>query len=117
MNSLQQIIERESPIYWNDDFSVEHELVRLERLNRVDQLGKVPLERLARLRLKLDLLPVAECETPEAVPLWLVLPAVVFGDRLDGARFHRHVGRFDGQAHVMSLFVDKPTRFQYRSSL
>ena len=45
-----------------DDFAVEHERRRFERGNGLNYLGEIPAQRLPRLRLQLDVIPVAEGE-------------------------------------------------------
>ena len=60
-----------------------------KRATRLDDLGKIAAERLARLGEQLDLVVGAEREAAKAVPLRLELPARPLGQRLDELRLHR----------------------------
>src|ERR1044072_7752524 len=99
MNALQQIIKRQSILNGNYEFAVEHKLRRLHLQQSGDNFREVTFEWLARLRLQLDRLAVAERKTAKAVPLGLVLPVVAGGYLAHQQRFHRGKGWFDWQGH------------------
>src|SRR5436305_7793702 len=66
MNALEQRVERESRSFGNDDLAVENEPRRPQRQKCLDQFRKVSGQRLAGLRLKVNLCAIAEDETAEA---------------------------------------------------
>ena len=81
--------ERQRLALGQDQLAVEHEPLLLQRAQRLDDLGEIAPERLARLRSQLDGLAIAEGEAAEAVPLGLELPALPVGNRIGQPRFHR----------------------------
>ena len=50
MNPLQEVVEREARALRNDDLAVENDPRGRKRRDRLDDLGEVTAERLARLR-------------------------------------------------------------------
>ncbi len=99
MDALEQRVERDRGAGRHDELAVEHEATRVEGPEVLDHLGEVALQRLARLRLQLDVVAVAEGETAEAVPLGLVLPLAGDRQRGHGARLHRRERRMDRKRH------------------
>jgi len=69
-------LELETFIARNDDLAVEHTTLGKLRLERIDQLRKVPIERLLISALDENLVAVTEDERAKAVPLGLEDPAI-----------------------------------------
>jgi hypothetical protein len=86
-------------LHRDQDLPVQHEAAGSEAAHSLHQLGKVPPERLPRLGADLHLVPVAEDEASEAVPLRLVLPTVAARDLRRGGRLHRRIGGGYGELH------------------
>ena len=99
MDPLQQGIERKRPIDRNDDLPIEDECRGLDAAYRVDQLREIARQRLARFRLQLDLVAVAEDEAAEAIPFRLVLPFLPGRDVVDRQGFHRWEWRTQCRSH------------------
>ena len=99
VNTLQQVVERKSPSLWHDNFTVEHETLRLQRSNRRNQFRKIAGERLAGFRLQFDLSVVAKYQAAEAVPFRLVLPVLALWNLVHGQGFHRREGRVQSEGH------------------
>src|ERR1051326_936055 len=83
MNSLQQVVEGEAAFDRDRDLAVEHKSLGAQLAEDLDQLRKISRQRLSGFRLQIELRSVAEDETTEAIPFWLILPAVAIGDLLD----------------------------------
>jgi hypothetical protein len=103
MDALQQVVEREPSFDRHDDLAVEHELFLLQCARRVGDFGKVARQRLAGLRLNVDVVAVAEDDGAEAVPLRLELPRLAGGDLVDALRFHWRVRRLDWECHFLKV--------------
>lgn len=88
VNPLQQRIERKAAAMRHGDFSIKHEALRGELRESLHHLGEISCKRLQRLRLKLNVSAIAECDTTKAVPLGLVLPVLTFGDGVHRESFH-----------------------------
>ncbi len=99
MDALQQGVEGERAVERDDDLAVEHEGLGLDAKNGLDQLGIIAGQRLARLRLQLDLVVIAKHQATKAVPFRLVLPFVAGRDLVDRQSFHRREWRTKRQSH------------------
>ena len=99
MNALKQVIERETAAHRHDDLAVDHELLRSQRAERIDDFGEIARQRLPGLRLDGHIVAVAKDDRPEAIPLRLELPFPPFRDAIDAAGLHRRKGRAKGESH------------------
>src|SRR6185503_7206738 len=97
MNTQQQIVEGQTSVDRNHDLAVENELLRLERLNRLDDLREIARKRLSRLGLNRDGVAGAEDDRAKAIPLRLELPMVAERDLVQTLRFHRRKRRLERQ--------------------
>ena len=88
MNAHQQLVERQHVAFRHDELAVENRPRRFERKQRLDDLRKIAIERLSRLRAKLDARAIPERQAAEAIPFGLVLPLRAFGKARDELRFH-----------------------------
>src|SRR4051812_31601494 len=95
MNAHEQLIEGEVSVRKNDDLAIKDESWRRQFAKRSNQFGKVPAERLSGFGLQQHLVPAAECEAAEAVPLGLVEPARTGGNFGNGFGLHGRIGRLD----------------------
>src|SRR5918999_3692739 len=91
MDAQQERVEVEAPVgSGDDDLAVDDESRRrvADRAQRRLELREVSVQWLEVARLDVELIPVAEGDGPEAVPLRLVAPAVPTGDL--GRRLGEH---------------------------
>ena len=91
MDTHQQLVERQHIPFRHDELAVENAARRIERLQRLDDLRKVAIERLSRFRAKVYARAIFECQAAETVPLRLVLPLRTFGKTRDELRLHCRV--------------------------
>jgi hypothetical protein len=103
MQSQLQPIEIEAVIMSDHDFSIQHALRRQSRKQRVDQFGKVPVQRLLVAALNENLSPVAENERPKAIPLGLKDPVVAGRQFRNPFGKHRQHRRIHGKVHELML--------------
>ena len=75
------------------------------RLQWLDELREVAVERLLVAALDEQLVAVAENERAEAVPFWLEDPGIAFGEGGEAFGEHRQDGRVDGELHVNGVQV------------
>jgi hypothetical protein len=68
VDTLEQRVERQRAVLRDDDLTIQDKLLRLQRPQRRDELGKVPAQRLAGLGLQVDVIPITEREAAETVP-------------------------------------------------
>src|SRR3954471_7607321 len=95
---LQQV-EVQSLLGCDDDLSIENASLWQLRLERLDQLGEVSIERLLVPALNEHLVAVAEDERAKPIPLGLEDPAVARRQLADALRQHRQDRRIDGEVH------------------
>ena len=101
VDALLERLEVEPVGGGDDDLAVDHAPLGQLGAQRLDQLREVPGHRPLVAAADLDLVPVAEDQAPEAVPLRLVGRAR--RDRRHGLGEHRCDGRHDGQVHAVSI--------------
>ena len=89
MDAHLQGVEVEAVVGGDHDLAVDDAAAGQVLLERVDELGKVPAQGLAALRLKRHRVPILECHAAEAIPFRLVKPAAAGGDVGDEFRLHR----------------------------
>ena len=89
VDALGQGVELEARRARDDDFAVEHASGRELAPQRLDQLGEVAGEGLLVAAAQLDLVPVAEDDAAEAVPLRLVVQPVALGELAGQLGQHR----------------------------
>src|SRR6266540_4259857 len=99
MDALKQGIERERAIRRNHDLAVEDEGAGFQLADGFGDLRKIADERLARLRLQLDMIAVAKREAAESVPFRFVLPLRPVRDLADGQGLHRRERRPQCKGH------------------
>src|SRR5690606_6775704 len=97
VDPLGQRVEVQPLIARDHDLPVQHAPLGHPLPQRRHDLGKVPGQRLAGAAAQLHLVPVAEDDRPEAVPLRLVLHAR--RDLRHGPGEHRLHGRHHGKIH------------------
>jgi hypothetical protein len=86
----------------NDDFAIEHTPARELRLEGLDEIREVAIQRLLVTTLKEELAPVPEDQHPETVPLGLEDPARSFGDLADALGQHGQERRGYRKVHTAS---------------
>src|SRR5205809_4727052 len=109
MNPHQEVVEREAAFDRNHDLAVDNKLLRLQLQEARHDFWKVSSQRLAALRLQVDLRAIAKSDAAEAVPLRLVLPVVTSGVLLNRLRFHRQVRLFQRQRHAFKSLRSEPS--------
>jgi hypothetical protein len=92
-------IEVERRALRDHELAVEHAALRQLCQEDVDDLGEVSIQRLLVAALDEDLVPVAEHEDAEAVPLRLEDPLVAAGQLADALGEHRVHRRIDREVH------------------
>ena len=95
VNALLQHLEVEAGAAHQDDLAVEHAALGQLRLQRLDDLGEIPIEWFRVAALDRELVAVAEDQRPEPVPLRLEDPAVALGKLGDPLREHRQHRRWN----------------------
>src|SRR5439155_24026839 len=108
MNPLQEIVERENSLERNDQFRIQHEPLRLQIQQQVDDFGEVARQRLPALGPQLQSVTVAECEAAEPIPLRLILPYRTDRQLLHELRLHGRVLNRQRQAHSSSSSRKRP---------
>ena len=68
MNPKLQFLEVEPIVLCDNDFAVENASSGQLRIQRLEQLGKVSIQRFSIAALNKDFVPVAEDQRPEAIP-------------------------------------------------
>src|SRR5262245_32158833 len=92
MDSLQELVEGKYAVARHHDLAVEHEALRADAADGVDDFREIACQRLSGFRLQIDLVTVPENEAAKAVPLRLVLPLRPGGNCLHRLGFHGHEG-------------------------
>lgn len=92
-------IEVEAVFASDDDFAIEHALLRQLLFDDFEEFWKVAVERLGIAALKHDLVAVAKDDDAEAIPLRFEDPVVAFWKRLDALGEHGEDGRLWAVAH------------------
>ena len=99
MQPQLQRLEVETVLAGDDDLAVEHAALGDARLQRLDELREVAVERPLVAALDEHLVAVAKDEGAEAVPLRLEDPAVVGRQLVDPSRQHWQERWVDGEVH------------------
>ena len=99
MKAKLQRLEVQTAVLRDHDLAVEHAPLGKLRLERLDQLREIPVERLLISALDEQLVAVAENERAEPIPLGLVDPSFARRKVADAVREHRKDGRIDGKLH------------------
>src|SRR5581483_4699192 len=110
MNPLLQRVELERAVLYDDDLAVEHAARRQLRAQRVDQLGKVAVERFLVAALNQNFVAVAKHQCAKPVPLRLEDPAVARGQFGETLGEHRQDRRVHGKAHASVYFAQRRGR-------
>ena len=103
MDALLQGVEVEPVVGGDHDLAVDDGALRERRLERLDQLREVALERERVAARDVDVVAVAKDDRPKPVPLRLVEPLALAWDVRRGARQHRLERRIEGQRHERSV--------------
>ena len=126
MEAELQRLEIEAAIPGDDDFAVEHAAGGQLRQQRLEQLGKVAVERFFVAALDQDLVAVAEDQRAKPVPLRLENPRSVAGQFVNSLGEHRQDRRIDGKVHAscytarvnpQALVSQAANRLVFRKSL
>ncbi len=99
MESHLQRLELQGFADRDDDLAVEHAALGELRLERIDQLGEIAIERLLIPALDEDLVAVTEEQRAKAVPLGLEDPAFAGWQLADTLGEHRKDWRIDSEVH------------------
>src|SRR5262245_36350594 len=102
MNAELERLEVEPAILCDDELPVEHRTARQLRLERLEQLGKVAVQRFLITALDQDLLAIAEDQRAKSIPLRLEDPAFTGRQLANSLGEHRQDRRVYGKAHVSS---------------
>src|SRR5437588_12667943 len=90
----------------DDKLAIEHQPLFLQGPKGRQNLREVTRHRPGAPADQLDLVPIAEDQVPETIPLWLVLPAVALRDAIGrGRREHGLHVQLDRQLHGLSPAV------------
>src|ERR1700733_4798504 len=100
MKPKLQGVEIQTIIPGDDDFAVERATSRQLRPQRLHQFRKVTVERLFIAALDLNLIPVAENQRTEPIPLRFEDPRFPGGQVVDSLSEHRQNRRIDGKVHA-----------------
>ncbi len=84
MDPLGEQVELLDPVDRHDHLAVEHEPLRGQCEDELDDLGEVAVHRTAVAALQLDVVAVPEHDRAKAVPLGLVAPALALGQVAGG---------------------------------
>jgi len=103
MQPQLQPVEIEAVIMSDHDFPIQHALRRQSRTQRVQQFGKVPVQRLLIAALDKNLIPVAKNKRPKAIPLGLKDPVIAGRQLLNPFGKHRQHRRIHGKVHGFML--------------
>jgi hypothetical protein len=101
MDALQQIIEGKALAARHGDLAIDHELLRFEIGEYLNQFREVARERLLRLGPQRDLVALLRHDAPEAIPFRFILPLLTFRNRAYRPRLHRRDGKFQVQSHAL----------------
>ena len=93
MQAELQIITVHRPPGWYEEFAIADDPFVGKPGELGHYIGDRPRQRLAGFGLQITLGAIAEGEAAKAVPCRLVLPAVLRGNFVCRARFHRRQGR------------------------
>src|ERR1035437_3461527 len=104
----QQRVEVQAPWPGDDHLAVEDAAIGQRGPQRGRQLREVAVEGLEVAALDVRFVAVAEDEGPEAVPLWLVQPAVADGDLVGELGQHRLDRRLKRQVHGATIAPPVP---------
>src|SRR6476646_6043212 len=99
MKSQLQRFELEPFVACDDDLAVEHASLGQLRLDRIDQLGEISIERLLIAALNENFIAITKDERPESIPLWLEDPSLAWWKLADSFREHRKNRRVYGELH------------------
>jgi len=105
MNAQLKGVEVETAVVCDDEFAIEDALLGELFANGVEHLGEVAIERLFIAALEKHFVAIAEDKDAEAVPLGLVDPVALRGNRIHAFGEHRQDGRVDGELHVNGVQV------------
>ena len=83
VDALEQCIERESPVLRDHELAIHDKVVGLHLQEGFDNFGKIAGQRSPRLRLQIDSPFLTKCQAAEAIPFWLILPAISRRDVVD----------------------------------
>src|SRR5579863_469867 len=100
MNPKLQFLEVEPIVLCDNDFAVENASGGQLRIQRLDQLGKVSIQRFRIAALNKDFVPVAEDQRAKPVPLRFEDPHLALRQRVDSLREHRQHRRVHGKMHA-----------------
>ncbi len=104
---LQQI-EIEAVLCSDHNFAVEHAARRQRFLQRLQQIGKITVQRFLVAALDVDFVAVAKNQGAEAVPLGLEDPVVTGGQFVNALGEHRQDGRIHGKIHDSRIVALQP---------
>src|SRR5688500_5832101 len=99
MNAKLERIEIEGTVLGHDDLAVEHATRRQLLQYRIDQLGKITIERFFVTALDHYLVAVAKNKCAEAAPLWFKNPITSAWEITDTFGEHRQDRRVYGKLH------------------
>ncbi len=100
MKPKLQRLEIEPAILGDDDFAIQHATRRQLRPQRLEQFGKIAVQRLFIAALDLDLVPVAKNQRAKPIPLRFEDPRFAGGQVVHSLGEHRQDRRVDGKIHA-----------------
>ena len=103
MQSQLQGFELETRGARDHDLTIEHAVLRQLRLQRVDQLGEIAIERPLVPTLNEDLVDLAKDERAKTVPLRLENPSLARRELTHSLGEHRKNRRIDCELHALGL--------------
>ena len=100
MKPQLQRVEIEPAVLGDHDLAIEHAAVRQLRAQRLEQLGKVAVQRFLVAALDQDLVAVAEDQRAKSVPLRFEDPVFACRQFIHALGEHRQHRRVDGKIHA-----------------
>src|ERR1700674_5057234 len=100
-----QFLELEPVVLCDHDFAVENASSGQLRAERLEQLGKVSIQRFRVAALNQDFVPIAKDQRAKPVPLRFEDPGFSRRQRVDSLREHRQHRRLNGEFHTSNAIT------------
>src|SRR6266850_1300946 len=107
MKPKLQLLELEPVVLCDHDFAVENTSRGQLRAERLEQLGKVSIQRFRIAALNKDFVPIAEDQRAKPVPFRFEDPSLSRRQSVNALRKHRQHRRLHGKIHSPTLIPQR----------